>query len=186
MLKKTLRLIATSIQEIDEKSSAENLVLCSTCKTFYDSEYASQNNKTCLYCSKKIDQFGKIKIFTFKPCVYFFYKVGYAKIDLEHIESEQIKHGMKTNFLEYNVNNMVWYVYRDVEPNKIYKIVSELFDMFKMIEFSNKSCIKNTCDKFKYAFVSNKKHISIQMVVSDLINCELEFSTFLPRDRIFF
>lgn len=185
MSKKNIQLTATTIQEIEDYSGAERIKICFACKTLCDMSEINSKNKLCISCSKKTEQFGKIKIFTFKSCSYFFHKIGISKIDLELLEYDQMKHGMNTNFLEYNSSNMVWYVYRDVKINTLYSKVAELFDFYKKFNFGNKLCIKNSIDKFRHMFVRNHDYISIQMIVPDFPNYGLNFSSFLSRDRIF-
>jgi hypothetical protein len=185
MSKKNLQLTATTIQEIEDYSGAERIKMCSLCRTLCDISEMNSKKKFCINCSKKIEQFGKLKIFTFKSCSYFFHKIGISKIDLESLEYEQMKHGMNTNFLEYSSNNMVWYVYRDVKLNALYSKAVELFDFYKKINFANKSCIKNSMDKFRHMFIKDYDYISVQMIISDFPNYGLNFSSFLSRDRIF-
>jgi hypothetical protein len=185
MLKKTLQLTCATIQEVQENLGAEKITICPICKTFCNMDEINNHNNFCIYCTKKIDQFKQIKVFTFKPCLYFFYKIGISKNDLEALEYEQMKFGIRNNFLEYNYNNMIWYVYNDVDVNILYNKVVEIFDFYKKIEFNNKTCIKNSIDKYKHTFINNKKYISIHMIVSDFSNCTLNFSNFLSRERIF-
>jgi hypothetical protein len=93
--------------------------------------------------------------------------------------------GIVKDFFEYNIHNMVWYIYKDVDPDIIFKNVSELFFLYKNINQSSKNHINNTIDKFKYMFLTKQKHISVQMIVSDFSNSNLNFSSFLPRERLF-
>lgn len=183
--KKTIQIIATTSQEVEEKMGAENICLCSCCKTFCNENEFEKKDNICIFCYKKINQFGNLKVFTFKPCVYFFYKIGISKTDLELIEYEQMICGTKSNFLEYNPNNLVWYIYSDIEASDLYKKVVELFDFYKSISALNKNCFKTSIDKFKYMFLKNYNYISIHMVVNDFENDKLNFSSFLPRERIF-
>jgi hypothetical protein len=93
--------------------------------------------------------------------------------------------GIAKDFFEYNIHNMVWYIYRDVDPDVIFENVSELFLLYRNINPSSKNHIKNTIDKFKHMFLAKQKHISIQMIISDFSNFNLNFSSFLLRERIF-
>jgi hypothetical protein len=183
--KKSLQFSATTFQEIDEHSGAERIYLCNICKTYCYSNEFKHNEDVCIFCSKKTNQFNKIKVFTFKPCLYFFHKLGISKNDLELAEYEQMICGIKTNFLEYNSNNLIWYIYEEVEPVILYKKFIELFDFYKDFNVIAKNCLKNTSDKFKYMFLNKYDYISINLVVNDFQNDQLNFSSFLPRERLF-
>lgn len=183
--KKTIQMTATTFQEVEEKIGVENIHICSVCKTLCNEHEFEEKDNFCIFCYKKINQFKKLKVFTFKPCFYFFHKIGIPKSDLELIEYEQMICGTKTDFLEYNINNLVWYIYRDIEGNDSYKKVVELFDFYKNINFLNKNCLKTSIDKFKYMFLKNDNYISVHMTVSELENDRLNFSSFLPRERLF-
>ena len=185
MPKKTIQSTATTIQKVEVNLGTEKISLCSICKTICDSNEFNKSNKMCIFCAKKIQQFKNIKVFTFKPCIYYFYKTGVSKNELEALEWEQMKMGIVKDFFEYNIHNMVWYIYKDVDPDIIFKNVSELFFLYKNINQSSKNHINNTIDKFKYMFLTKQKHISVQMIVSDFSNSNLNFSSFLPRERLF-
>jgi len=183
--KKSLQFTATTFQEIDEFLGAESIRLCSVCKTYCYSSELKDNEDICIFCSKKINQFKKIKIFTFKPCLYFFHKLGVSKNDLELAEYEQMICGTKIEFLEYNSNNLVWYVCGEVDSVTLYKKFIELFDFYKDFNVITKNCLKNTLDKFKYMFLNKYDYISINLVINDFQNDQLNFSSFLPRERLF-
>jgi hypothetical protein len=185
MHKKPLQMMATTFQEVDERTGVESIFLCNTCKTLCNADEFNKENNNCIFCNKKINQFGSLQVFTFKPVIHFFQKIGASKNDIEIIEYDQMIHGLKTDFLEYNSNNMVWYVYDNVEGNVLYCKVAEIFDYYKNINFNNKSCIKNSLEKFRHMFLKNMRYVAIHMIVSDVISSELNFSVFLPRERFF-
>lgn len=185
MHKKTLQMMATTFQEVDENSGVEKILICRCCNTLCPVQEYNQETNNCIFCKKKNEQFENLKVFTFKPVVYFFHKIGINKNEIETIEYDQMVHGSKTDFLEYNTNNMVWYIYRNVDQNILYTKVYEIFDLYKNINFSSKWCVKNSIEKFKHMFLKKLPYISIQMILSDVISSEMEFSIFLPRDRIF-
>ena len=185
MIKKTLKTIATNFEETNQEFGVESIHFCQMCKTMCNAEIFASNENVCVFCFKKKSQFEKIKVFTFKPSVYFFHKVGTSKNELEDIEYEQMIFGMKTNFIEYNYNNMVWYIYNKTSSDKLYKTIFVLYDFYKKIQVANNSNIKNSTNKFKHMFDANTDYISLELIISDLTSFELSFSKFLPRDRFF-
>ena len=185
MPKKTLPLIATTFQEVEGHIGAENIYLCLTCKTFCDSDKFRENDENCIFCAKKIEQFKSLRVFTFKPCFYFFHKIGISKIDLEQIEYDQMICGMKTNYLDYNTTNLIWYICDDFDNQTIYNKIVEMFDRFKQVDSFNKNAIKNSIDKFKHMFLKNINYVSVHMIINDFENDRLNFSSFLPRERLF-
>ncbi len=185
MPKKTLQLTATTFQEVEENLGAESIYLCQICKTFCDSDKFRENDENCIFCAKKIKQFKSLRIFTFKPCFYFFHKIGISKSDLEQIEYEQMICGMKTNYLDYNTTNLIWYINDDFDNQIICNKIFEMFDLFKKIDSFNKNAIKNSIDKFKHMFLNNSSYVSVHMVVNDFENDRLNFSSFLSRERLF-
>ncbi len=185
MTKKTIKTLATSFEEIDQDSGVEQLKICPICQTLSNlNTFCVQENK-CIFCLKKTQQFGQIKVFTFKPTIYFLHKSGISKNYLEDIENDQMILGVKTDFIDYCHSNMIWYIYKDVVPEKTYNAVVSLFDMYKGEEKINVSHLKNTLSKFKHMFYKKENYISIQMIIPDVTSCELNFSKFLPRERIF-
>ncbi len=185
MSKKSLQFTATSFEEIAENAGAENIRLCTICKTYCYANEFKDNEDACVFCSKKIKQFKKIKIFTFKPCLYLFHKLGISKNDLEQIEYQQMICGIKSNFLEYNFNNMIWYIHEEENPTNIYKKFVEIFDYYKSFNVLSKNHFKNTSDKFKYTFLNKHPYVAINFVASDFHVDQLNFSSFLQRERLF-
>ena len=93
--------------------------------------------------------------------------------------------GMKTNYLDYNTTNLIWYICDDFDNQTIYNKIVEMFDRFKQVDSFNKNAIKNSIDKFKHMFLKNTNYVSVHMIINDFENDRLNFSSFLPRERLF-
>ena len=69
-------------------------------------------------------------------------KIGIQKTIMEEIEAEQMNIGLFTNYMEYSPTNMIWYIYRNVEPKELFSKVEEMYNLFKQTGLFEKSFYK--------------------------------------------
>ena len=112
-------------------------------------------------------------------------KIGIQKTIMEEIEAEQMNIGLFTNYMEYSPTNMIWYIYRNVEPKELFSKVEEMYNLFKQTGLFEKSFYKLNFEKTRKLFFDKNKFICVGFNFSELSDDNYSSASFFDKEKIF-